>query len=348
MIVSIERKEHKLPDFLIVGAPRSGTTTLYNCLSQHRHIYMPPEKEPTFFLAWGEAPFYKDPRYRREASHIVHEVDEYLRLFRAARDSDVIGEASALYLYGHRTVIPNIKKVYGGSVSRVKIIISLRNPVDRASSQYWMKRSQYEETSDFAEATDPGTVRWRLERRLIPSFDYVGMGKYSDAVSAYRNVFPDVKIILFEDIAQDLPGTITSLLTYLGLSTDGPPVKPARWNASGLAKNPRSRLMADFLFRPNAPKSVLKLFLPQRFRQRWKSSMGERIFAKQSLDDESRQRLQDFYRDDIRRLEKLIGRDLQRWLKTPGPQAGDAAETERAMKAGCQEAPMPDAGGKAC
>jgi len=200
MIVSIERKEHKLPDFLIVGAPRSGTTTLYNCLSQHRYIYMPPEKEPTFFLAWGEAPFYKDPRYRREASHIVHEVDEYLRLFRAARDSDVIGEASALYLYGHRTVIPNIKKMYGGKFSRVKIIISLRNPVDRAWSHYWMKRSHLEEMFDFADATDPGTVRSRLESQLIPSLDDIGMGKYNDAVDAYRNDFPDVKILLFDDI----------------------------------------------------------------------------------------------------------------------------------------------------
>jgi hypothetical protein len=321
MIVSIDRTAQQLPDFLIVGAPRSGTTTLYACLSRHRRIYMPAEKEPTFFLAWGEPPFYKDPRYRRYVGHFTYRADDYFRLFRAARASDIIGEASALYLSGYRTVIPNIKKMYGDKSRRLKIIISLRNPVDRAWSHYWLKRSQFEENLDFADVIEPGTVRGRLERRLIPSFDYTGMGMYSDAVSAYLKNFPDVKILLFEDIAQDLAGTISCLWAYLDLGTNGRQVKTARWNASGLPKNAGSRLLANFLFRSNLPKSALKPLFPKRFRRRLKFSMGERIFSKQPLDGETRRKLLGFYRDDILRLEKLIGRDLQHWLRAPETQA---------------------------
>ena len=322
MVVNINQTGRKLPDFFIVGAPRSGTTTLYSCLSRHPRIFMPAEKEPTFFLAWGEPPFYKDSRFRRHVSHVIYQVDDYLRLFRAARESDIIGEASALYLHGYRTVIPNIRRMFGYKSRGLKIIISLRNPVDRAWSHYCLKRSHLEEHLDFAEAIEPETIHGRRRHRLMPSFDYTGAGMYSDAVNAYLENFQNVKILLLEDIAKDLDGTISALCAYLGLETNGARAKTARWNASGLPKNEGSRQLANFLFRSSVLKSVLKPLLPRRFRWRLKFSMGERLFSKQPLDGETRRKLLGFYRDDILRLEKLIGRDLQHWLRTSGPQAG--------------------------
>ena len=320
MIMDISQAEHMLPDFLIVGAPRSGTTTLYAFLSKHRRIFMPAEKEPTFLLAWGEPFFYKDSQFLQYAPHIVYKSEDYFRLFRAADKGDIVGEASSLYLSGHRQVIPNIRRLYGDQSSRVKIIISLRNPAERAWSHYCLKRNYFKESLDFAEAIRPEIVHDRLQRRLLPSFDYIGLGMYSAAVSAYLDNFPSVKILLLEDIAGNLTGTMGSLCSFLGLEADDLKIKTARWNASGLPKNGGGRFIADLFFRPNMLKSVVKPLLPMRFRQRIKFSLGDKVFSRQFLDQETRARLLEIYRDDILRLEKMIGRDLRHWLRPEGSQ----------------------------
>lgn len=112
------KTESRKPDFFIVGAPKAGTTSIYSYLVQHPEIFMPARKEPYFFGQW-----------RRNSEE---DLRDYLRLFRGVPESKVAGEASTTYLY-LQSAAEEIKAFRPDA----KIIIMLRNPVDRAYSQYW-------------------------------------------------------------------------------------------------------------------------------------------------------------------------------------------------------------------
>ncbi len=116
-----------LPDFLILGAMRSGTTSLYHYLKQHPEIFMPSLKEPHFFSYFGK-PVSPLPSYIRSARW---NLEDYLTLFESAMNGQLIGEASVSYLYYYRETIENIKRVYRDNYSQLKCIAILRNPVER-------------------------------------------------------------------------------------------------------------------------------------------------------------------------------------------------------------------------
>ena len=124
----------KLPNFLVVGAMKSGTTSLWRYLRQHPQIYMPKLKEPRFlassiFIKLGEE-HYKFHRICKSSP--ICTFDDYIELFRDVKEEIAIGEASPHYLYLYSKTIPTIKNYLGD----VKIVIILRNPADRAFSAY--------------------------------------------------------------------------------------------------------------------------------------------------------------------------------------------------------------------
>lgn len=313
MIVPVDGSPVKLPDFLIVGAPRAGTTSLYDSLARHPRVFMPREKEPTFFYAWGDSPYYLDSRRQRTADHIAYRIEDYLRLFRRAGDGQVLGEASTWYLSGHERTIPNLKKVYGEKARAVKIIIVLRNPAERAWSHYWIKRGWGTEDLEFEEAIRPGVIRARLEAHLVISFDYLGMGMYSRGVEAFLREFDRVKIFIFEEMVRNPARTRADLMGFLGLSDGGDRREYPRINRSGLPRRGPAGLLARLAYRPNAFKAVAKPFLPVRLRQGWKLRIGEKVLVPQKMDDATRGRLIASYEEDIRRLEAILGCELDGW-----------------------------------
>jgi len=125
-----------LPDFLIVGAMRSGTTSLYVYLNNHRAIFMPSLKEPQFFSYLGEKCSPHPPEIRSTPWNL----EDYVRLFKHARPGQIIGEASTSYLYIYQRTQKNIMAIYGEQVTNLKIIGILRNPIERAWSIYTLKK----------------------------------------------------------------------------------------------------------------------------------------------------------------------------------------------------------------
>ncbi|MFO7870641.1 MAG: sulfotransferase [Kiritimatiellia bacterium] len=123
------RNELRLPDFMIIGAPRSGTSSLYFHLRRHPEIFMPELKEPLFFNNFG-----KEVSPIRSRSPWT--LEDYAELFRPASEEQLVGEASALYLCAYRDTINSIKEVYGDKYRDLGIIAILRNPVERAWSGY--------------------------------------------------------------------------------------------------------------------------------------------------------------------------------------------------------------------
>ena len=150
LTTTFEKNKFRLPDFIIPGAAKSGTTTLYRVLAGHPELYFPENrKEPFYFSFGGEAPVYED---RAFVNHLIWNTREYLDLYRGAGDDQLAGDASTSYLYTHKEAIRNMRALYGNQLREVKIIILLRNPVQRAYSHYtYLVRNGFE-TRSFEEA----------------------------------------------------------------------------------------------------------------------------------------------------------------------------------------------------
>lgn len=142
-----------LPNFLIIGAAKSGTSSIYDYLKQHPQIYMSSIKEPIFFAFEGEqidefGPFNDDPLAKGTLTNSATNIDDYQALFRDVDGEKAIGEASVRYLYFSKS--PNRIKKY---IPEAKLIAILRNPVDRAYSHFLMNlRKQFEPLNDFSKA----------------------------------------------------------------------------------------------------------------------------------------------------------------------------------------------------
>ncbi|MFQ5752975.1 MAG: sulfotransferase, partial [bacterium] len=145
MIIKLDNKDAKLPDFLIVGAAKSGTSSLYHYLRQHPQIFMPNHKEPCFFTFAGKRP---TDLQSNVGLKVINDFDQYVSLFEFSSRSQKLGEASTCYLYHYDKTIRTIKK-YHRRWQDLKIIIALRNPILRAYSHYLNHVRDGLETSSF-------------------------------------------------------------------------------------------------------------------------------------------------------------------------------------------------------
>ena len=188
------------PDFFIVGAPKAGTSSLYNYLLQHPSVFLSEPKEPHFFH-----------NRRSPGSPVLGEKDleEYLRLFEGVPDDVRAGEASTSYLYSANAAW-EIKNVFPDA----KIMMILRNPVDRAYSQYWNHVRDGNEQLSFEKALRDEPERIK-NRRWCGSY-YVAGGRYAEQVARYLEVFgrDAVKVYLFEELQRTLSVSVRTLFRF--------------------------------------------------------------------------------------------------------------------------------------
>jgi hypothetical protein len=314
MIVDYRGKKLKVPDFLVVGAARSGTTTLYYLLGRHPRIFFPTEKEPTFFSVYGQQWSYIDIRTGKKVAYIEEELDGYLKLFEAAGPDQLLGEGSTWYLYLYQATIDNIQKIYGDKSTALRVLILLRNPVERAWSHYWLKRRNGEEKLGFEEAIGAAVVKQRQERRYVPSFNYIDYGRYFLQIKAYREAFERVKVLLLEDLTSDMARQVVEIFEFLGVEPIDVSNKMKRLNVAGNPKNRFYGFLKKFIYQPNSLKSFSKELLPRRMRANWKNNIGKVLFRHEPMPNDLRTKLAEVYRADILALSKLIGRDLNHWL----------------------------------
>ncbi len=313
MLVEYNRTLVSLPDFFIVGAPRCGTTTLYSYLSTHPRIFMPLEKEPMFFSCWKRDPIMEIMDPLKPMSWAVSEPEEYIVLFRPAHTDQILGEASTWYLADHEHVISNMCELYGHRLNEIKIIIVLRNPADRAWSQYLQKKTERREDMDFETAIQDEVVSSRRKANLSLSYDYVGFSRYYSQVKAYISRFDQVQVIIFEEFFQRIDENIISLFDFLGAPTPEGRINHRQVNVSGRPKGKISETILDLVFKPNVLKSFVKLFMPHRIRGPLKHRIKHASLKQEPIDPEQRQRLLEGSRQDTARLENLLGRDLSLW-----------------------------------
>ena len=296
-----------MPNFLVIGAAKSGTTSLYHYLKQHPDVYMSPVKEPKFFALEGERPSFRGPGDCE--ADAVTTLEGYRALFGEANGESAVGEASPLYLYLEKAV-DRIKH----HVPEARFIAVLRNPVERAYSSFLHKvRDGRETTSDFAEAL--ALEDERIREGWAYGWHYRRRGFYHEQLSRYYEAFgPEkIRVYLYEDLKQEPGDLLRDAYGFLGVDVAFVPNLSLKHNVSGV---PRNRLIHSLLRGRNPLKTVLKPLLPEGLRKKLLVDLQRRNLEKAPpISPEVRHALVEGYREDVLKLQGLIGRDLSGWLR---------------------------------
>ena len=302
-----------MPNFLIVGAMKCGTTSLYYHLKQHPEIYMSPIKAPDFFAWEGwrldfNGPEGREVINRRIRLTSVTDIEKYRALFRGVSDEKVIGEASPSYLYSLEA--PSRIRHY---IPEAKLIAVLRNPVDRAYSAYLqLVRLVREPLDDFAQALRAEEERIQDNWEWI--WHYKNMGFYYTQLKRYYEIFEpeQIRVYLHEDLENEPISVLQDIFQYLEVDDTFSPNISFRYHESGVPKN---RALHKLLTTPNRAKVVLKSILPQEAARRiWERALRTNLVEPPPLRQEVRRELIEVYRQDILKLQDLIQRDLSWWL----------------------------------
>lgn len=301
-----------MPNFLIIGSPKSATTSLYEYLNQHPEIYMSPNKEPHFFAFEGKQPDFVGPgdvdAWINRSSIVT--LSEYQQQFDSVSTEKAIGEASTMYLY-----IPETPTRIKSYLPNVKMIAILRHPVDRAYSHFLhLRREGREWLTDFSQAL--AAEEERMQNHWSPVWHYKNVGLYSQQIARYYENFDpkNIKIYLYDDWLKDSKGIFKEILTFLEVNNEYVPDMSVRYNpASFVLKN---KAWHEFLTKSNPIKTLLKQVIPAKIRQpmaakAYRKNMGNT----EKISSIQRQELIGFFRDDIQKLAKILNRDLSKWLE---------------------------------
>ncbi|MBX7107471.1 MAG: sulfotransferase [Chitinophagales bacterium] len=290
-----------LPNFLLVGAGKSATRSLYNYMTQHPQVFMPKVKEPQFFVA---------DEVRNRIQKWVENYDQYEKLFDGSAGKKAIGEASVMYLFFYKQAIENIRKYLGDDV---RILMILRNPVERAYSAYnFVHVNNPDEKYSFEDALALEEERFANHASLF--MQYKSMGLYADAVKAYLDNFRNVHIMWYDEFRRNPQEVLKGVFTFLGIDPEVSIDYSRQWNKGGKKwKNPVLRwlFMSDNIF-----KKGYKLFFPKRQGVRTNEFFTKNFMEQtEPMKPATRQKLIAFFRSDIEKLSKITGRNLDNWLQ---------------------------------
>ena len=283
---------------------------------------MPPVvKEPLYYVWANETSDFDFRDWKQVLQPWNTELDAYLSLFDQGREAKAVGEASPAYL-PH----PSAPRKIHQDCPDARIIVSLRNPIDRAYSHYTYNRMRYmENLPTFQQALDAEVEC----RNPYYSIKYAGVGLYSKYIRRYFETFGEerVKIVFFEDLVNDPRSVCREIFEFLDVSDDvevnvGSPSNPTLQRNFILAalyrlkggENPISRsarALHAAMSRSHAYLNMKKRFY-QSARRIAKLTIGKKPAQMNPAD---RARLREYFEEDIAGLEKITGRDLSHWRR---------------------------------
>ena len=312
----------KLPNFFIVGAPKAATTSLYYYLDQHPQIYMSAIKEPHYFAAEirkencgphlrrrlerdaGDLrAFLAGPMREKRFGGIVEDWEDYLRLFANATTEEALGEASVCYLWS-----PTAAAAIARQIPEARILVMLRNPAERAFSQY-------------LQGLSGGLIRWTFREHIERSLRYqtreyclfypfLELGLYAQQLRRYLELFPRrVWIGFYDDFKMRAPEVFQEICRFLEVATDFVPDMSRRRMEPALPRN----AAAAWLRRTGLYEAVARM-TPKH----WRGPIRRRLTharGAQRMETADRCFLIDYYRDDLRELEHLLDRSFEAWLR---------------------------------
>jgi hypothetical protein len=288
------------PTFYIVGAPKCGTTTVWEYLRRHPEIFFPKVKEPNFFMA----------DVRPAGSGIkgyAGNLEAYQALYKNAKGYKAIGDASPSYLWA-----VDVPKRIHDVCPHARIVILLRDPAQRAYSHHIMyQRDSIEkgrERVSFAEVVRPDSRDNRIFRMLVEP------GMYYEQVLRYFKTFgrEQVGVYLMEDLNKDTENTVAAICRHIG-------VDPARQDMDRRRTHNVGRVpRVNWLYKVGRKVVTPKLrqrVLP-RFVNDWLTSSPYLFRPSPPASESSMRYLQTLFEPDLCRLEELLGRKLPQLRKS--------------------------------
>ncbi len=315
----MKKNEKQLPDFIIVGAAKAGTTSLYQYLKQHPEIYFPPIKEVNFFCTdirpenfraeyaksvYLDVDDFISSGMKHEVFHgFVKTIDQYEKIFEPAGPKKILGELSNTYLYSETAA----KKIYE-TLPGAKIIMVLRNPFDRAFSHYKMDYNNGLVNGDFI--TELKNDMSKTERGWGISNLYFELGLYSKQVKRYYESFPrnQLLILFYDEWKKDQQIFFKTICSFIGADPD------FRFDFSTRHNESKSR-SPIILFLKKQKK--LFGFLSRLLSKKIKSRLMKLFSSNKKLPEitpEERKQVIELYRHDIVELSELLKTDLSHWL----------------------------------
>ena len=295
-----------LPDFLIIGAARAGTTALHAYLRQAPDVFMPSLKEPNFFAYEGRTLACCGPG-AEFINNSVTRIDDYRALFARAPRAAILGEASPLYLY-EPAAAGNIRC----HVPDARLIVILRNPIEQAWSHFLQAtKLRVEPLASFTAALEAEDERTRAGWQ--PMLSYARFARFGEQLERYLALFPREQLLIarYETFLAEPDNLLREILGFVGADPGFSPDMSQRPNSGGVPKNAG---LQDFLMKPNAVTGLAARLLPLATRR----AIRDRLAAFNLRRDEAmpaaaRAILRERLGDDIARLSRLLGQDFSHW-----------------------------------
>jgi hypothetical protein len=305
----------RLPDFFIVGAPKSGTTALHHGLRAHPEIHLPERKDVP-------APYFgTDLALRRwQLSE-----DDYQRALAPGKGERVLGETCVWYLYSRRAAAE-----IAALAPQAQVLMVLRNPIEMIPAQHEQFLYNGNETiRDLGDALDAEPARACGERvprsaHFPEGLLYVRTGRYADQVRRYLDHFPEdqVGVYLYEDLRTNPERIFARIQERIGVTPRRRPLPTVNE-----AKHVRSAPLQRFLVTPPKPvENAYHFVIPDRFHGKlaaWGVRRNVATRPRPALDPAVRRELAAALKDDILELEHILGRDLSGWLVEPSSLAAE-------------------------
>lgn len=298
-----------IPNFLVAGAARSGTTGLVEGLREHPQVFVTDPKEPHYFALHGTTPAFAGPGDAHTINRVaVTDRSAYLALYPRQTNLLAMGDGSVSTLYYHKRAIPEVLEMN----PEMKVIVLLRDPVVRAySSHQYMRARGFEPLESFLDAL--AEEPRRRSENWHHLWHYTEMSKYAEAVEAMQKAIPpeNLGIWFYEDLDRDYSRTLQQVLRFLELpvvESEGEGVP--RVNISGA---PRFELMQRGLKWATGNelvRSTVKRSTSYRFRER----IRRLALRRDDLPTQAREELAPVFADDLDRLRDLLTGDIPDWL----------------------------------
>ena len=279
------------PNFFIVGTPKSGTTSLFHYLQEHPEVFLPELKEPHFF----SCPEVKNTYYKTK---IVDSKQEYLDLYQERESYKAVGDLSSSYLFNKETP----KRIHQFN-PYAKIIIVLRNPVDRALSHYLMDVNLgYINVPLLEVINNKDTFKQHYQ-------EYIELGFYEQQIRAYIKQFPDsqIKVVLSDTLYANTAETLKDIYSFINVSTTFITDFETVHNSYTV---PRFKALKSLV-----QSDGLKKMIPSGLKSGLKSLIYKTNAEKPKLEVE-KNLLREIYKKSIVETETLINQDLSSWKLT--------------------------------
>ena len=297
-------------NFFIIGAAKSGTTSLGKYINEHPDVFMCPKKEPRYFaLKDSKDTSVMGPRGNILPLDGITDLEKYRSLFNDASNESIVGDNSPRYM---EKSTKSSKHIFQYNPD-AKLLAILRNPIDRSYSHFQMNVRSTVEDENYINK-DGSLNEGVLTERLSDSF-YVKKGMYGEQLSDFLDMFPQsqVKVVLFENLKNNPLLLIKSIYRFLEVDTSFIPDIGSKYNVGGI---PKSSWLQQLIKSPSSLKSIAHKVIPNSLYTNMKWYIYKRNQRKApELPASVHKQLVNHYKRDIRKLQNCVDIDIGHWLE---------------------------------